>query len=105
MGDGSHSNFKAATIEEKPDTRPTISQGLSVERAVRAAPPFTSPLCCFNRLGGLGVLPMYREAWRTVDRRMYTVYSGGIGLDKTGIVEGEGSSSHWMVVSQEPVGE
>lgn len=28
---------------------------------------------------------MYRDEWRTVDRNIYTVYRGGIGLGCTGI--------------------
>lgn len=64
-----HSNLSAASIPGNPETTATISHGLRLARDVRAAPPFTSPLCCFSRRGGFGVDPMYHDAGRTVERR------------------------------------
>lgn len=49
---------------------PTISHGLAEPRDVRAAPPLTSPLCCFSRRGGWGVEPIYSELRREIDRSM-----------------------------------
>lgn len=68
-GWSSYSNFRAATMLGKPDTTPTISQGRSLFRAVRTAPPLALPLCWFSRRGGWGVEPMYSDPWRTVLRR------------------------------------
>lgn len=66
----SYSNFKAATELGNPDTTATISQGRRLSRDVRDAPPFDFPLCWFSRRGGLGVEPIYSDAWRSVLRRM-----------------------------------
>lgn len=52
-----------------PETSIITSHGRSVCRAVRTAPPLDSPLCCFSRLVGCGVDPIYSEAWRIVDRK------------------------------------
>ena len=56
------SNCKAATFEGNPDTIQAISHGRRESLEVLTAPPFDSPLCCFNRRAGLGVEPTYREA-------------------------------------------
>lgn len=64
-----YSNCNAAILLGNPVTRQTISQGLRETRDVLTAPPLASPLCCFSRRTGFGVLPTYREAWRIVDRR------------------------------------
>jgi hypothetical protein len=63
-----YSNCKAAILLGKPVTRQLISQGLSESRDVLTAPPLDSPLCCFRRRTGLGVLPTYSCAWRIVER-------------------------------------
>lgn len=76
-----YSNFSAAVMLGNPETKPTISHGWSFARDVRAAPPFARPLCWLKRRGGFGVDPMYSDACRIVERRIYTVYSAGIGLD------------------------
>ena len=65
-----HSNFKAATALGNPETKATISHGRSLSLDVLTAPPFASPLCCFNRRGGFGVDPMYSDAWLTVERNI-----------------------------------
>lgn len=52
-----------------PEISMIISQGRSVSRAVRTAPPLAWPLCCFSRRGGFGVDPMYIEACRIVERK------------------------------------
>lgn len=56
--DKTHSNFRAAIMLGKPETRAIISHGRRLALDVRTAPPLTWPLCCFNRLGGFGVDPM-----------------------------------------------
>jgi hypothetical protein len=63
-----YSNCKAAILLGKPVTRRLISHGLSESRDVLTAPPLDSPLCCFRRRTGLGVLPTYSCAWRIVER-------------------------------------
>ena len=63
-----YSNCRAAILLGNPVTRQVISHGRNESREVLAAPPFVSPLCCLSRRAGLGVLPTYNDAWRTVDR-------------------------------------
>jgi hypothetical protein len=63
-----YSNCKAAILLGKPVTSRLISHGLNESRDVLTAPPLDSPLCCFRRRTGLGVLPTYSCAWRIVER-------------------------------------
>jgi hypothetical protein len=63
-----YSNCKAAILLGKPVTKQVISQGRSESFEVRAAPPIASPLCCRSLLTGFGVLPTYKDWWRTVER-------------------------------------
>lgn len=63
-----YSNCNAAILLGNPVTSNAISHGRSESREVLTAPPLTSPLCCFRRRTGFGVLPTYKEAWRMVDR-------------------------------------
>ena len=54
-----HSKRSARCFVGKPCTTATIAHGRDDLRAVRFAPPTSSPLCCRSRRGGFTVKPMY----------------------------------------------